>query len=98
MSSPLARGRRDSFLLNCSYASTTSAALVDDLLGAAVARADHLAVGLRVLVDDLEREVLDAVVLDLRIDLALELVAVLAHRLRECRAHRHECQCCRSRS
>src|SRR6267143_3217909 len=55
-------------------------ALVDDLLRPAVAGADHLAVGLRVGVDDVERELLDPVILDLGFDFGLELAAVFALR------------------
>src|SRR5579859_7565183 len=61
----------------------SSALLVDDLLRAAVAGADHLAVGLLVGLDDIERELVDAVLLDLGLDLALQLVAVFL--LRPCR-------------
>src|SRR4051812_12674660 len=64
----------------------SAAALVDDLLGAALTGADHLAVGLLVGVHDVEREFLDAVLLDLGLDLALQLLAGLRlrpHRARE---------------
>src|SRR5690242_17460946 len=72
----------------------SAAALVDDLLRPAVAGANHLALGLRVLVDDVEREALYAVLLDLGFDFALELVAVLPHRLRPrtaCAQAQHHC-------
>src|ERR1044071_3343900 len=79
--------------LACAYAQTGSGsdpefgaavlpALVDDLLRAAVAGADHLAVGLRFGVDHVEGELVDAVLLDLGVDLRLQLVAGLSHRLR----------------
>src|SRR6476660_10088703 len=93
--------------LVCAYAQASSGsdpefgaaalpALVDDLLRAAIAGADHLAFGLRVGVDHVEGELLDAVLLDLGVDLSLQLVAGLSRRLRRRRAgqaqhhHRHD--------
>ena len=58
------------------------ALLVDDFLRAAFAGADDLALGLLVGVDDVERELVDAVFLDLRLDLGLQLAAVLLLRQR----------------
>src|SRR4030095_15467740 len=63
------------------------AALVDDLLGVAVAGADDLALGLRVQVYDIQAELVDAVLFDLGVYLGLELVAGLSHRLRRGRTH-----------
>src|SRR3954467_14974177 len=63
-------------------------ALVDDLLRAAVAGADHLAFGLRFGVDHVEGELVDAVVLDLGVDLRLQLVTGLSHRLRRGRTRK----------
>ena len=57
--------------------SAVLALLVDDLLRAAVAGADDLAFGLLVGLDHVERELVDAVLLDLALDLGLQLPAVL---------------------
>src|SRR3954465_5613676 len=72
-----------------------SAALVDDFLRAAVAGADDLAFGLRVFVDDREREVFNAVLLDLVLDLGLQLAAFLPLRLRPRAANRETQHHCR---
>src|SRR5262249_17544487 len=67
--------------------------LVDDLLRSAVAGPDDLAVLGRVLVHDGRRERRHAVVLDLRVDLTLELLAGLD--LRQCRRCDHRwCRVC----
>src|SRR3954467_10640271 len=57
-------------------------ALVDDLLRAAVAGADHLAFGLSFGVDHVEGELVDAVLLDLGIDLRPQFGAGVSHRRR----------------
>src|SRR5581483_342912 len=64
------------------YGPNASAALVRDLLGAAVAAADHLLVLHFLVRDDVEGIALDAFLLQLRVDLALEVLAGLAHRRR----------------
>src|SRR3954465_3350979 len=85
--------------LVCTYGHTSSGsdpefgaavlpALVDDLLRAAVTGAYHLAFGLRFGVDHVEGELVDAVLLDLGIDLRLQLVAGLSHRLRRGRTRK----------
>src|SRR3954466_11903291 len=85
--------------LVCTYGQTSSGsdpdfgaavlpALVDDLLRTAVAGADHLAFGLRFGVDHVEGELVDAVLLDLGVDLRLQFVARLSHRLRRGRTRK----------